>query len=466
VRVIFANHSTAPVNLGGAERSLIRFVEDWQAKDPGLEPTFITKAPRGRFIEAIEQRGWQYRAYRFRGWAVPSPQPAPAAERAAFATVDYAAVNAIIRDFERDRPDLVVTNTVVAPWASFAAAVLGIPQAWFVREYGDLDHGLQFQSGRAGTFSDIGLFSNAVVTNSAAMRDHLAQWIDPAKISIAYPVVDGEELLRTRTEPPEREPFPQADAGLKITVVGRVEPGKGQHRVVDALGELRRRGVTASACFVGSWKDPGYDLQLRDRARALGVEDQVAFVGEQARTAPYIAAADVCATPSTLEAFGRSTAEYIVLGKAVVASSSGGSAELVATEDQVRTGAADAATGAVFDPDDIGGFADALQAYANDPDLVWRHGAAAPDRLASILGAGHDNAAAIERLASLIGTEGYSLPQIARYWFELPGAYSSLGATSARAAAGLLVSRLRSRSGLVGRAMRTPLSSARRLIRR
>jgi glycosyltransferase involved in cell wall biosynthesis len=466
VRVCFANHSTAPVNLGGAERSLIRFVEDWQARDPDLTPVFLTKAPRGKFIEAIERRGWSYRAYRFRGWAVPSPQPAPAAERAAFATADYAAVTAIIRDFERDRPDLVVTNTVVAPWASFAAAVLGIPQAWFVREYGDLDHGLQFQEGPAATFADIGLFSGAVITNSAAMREYIGQWIDPKKISVAYPVVDGEALLRSRTEPPEREPFPQPDPGLKVTVVGRVEPGKGQHRVIDALGELRRRGIPASACFVGSWKDPGYDLQLRDRARALGVEDRITFVGEQAQTAPFISAADVCATPSTLEAFGRSTAEYMVLGKPVVASSSGGSAELIATEDQVRAGTAAAATGAVFEPDDIDGFADALAQYANNPDLVWRHGSAAPDRLASIVGAGHDNDAAIDRLASLIGTEGYSLPQIARYWFELPGAYASLGATNARAAAGLLVARLRSRSGLVGRVMRQPLSQARRLIRR
>ncbi|MDF2991608.1 MAG: glycosyl transferase group 1, partial [Microbacterium sp.] len=71
--VSFANHSTAPVNLGGAERSLIRFVEDWQAQDPAMTPTFITKAPRGKFIDALDERGWSYDALRFRGWALPSP---------------------------------------------------------------------------------------------------------------------------------------------------------------------------------------------------------------------------------------------------------------------------------------------------------------------------------------------------------------------------------------------------------
>ncbi|WP_439691236.1 glycosyltransferase family 4 protein [Curtobacterium sp. SP.BCo] len=456
VIVSFANHSTAPVNLGGAERSLLRFVEDWQAIDPTMTPTFVTKAPRGKFIEALDERGWSYDALRFRGWALTSPQPAPAAERAAFATVDYAAVNSIIRLYERKRPDLVVTNTLVAPWASFAAAVLGIPQAWFVREYGDLDHGLQFQTGRAGVLGDIGLLAGAVVTNSEAMREHLAQYVPDHKLSVAYPTVDTTRLQATRDEPPATTPFPQADPGLRVTVVGRVEESKGQHRVVDAVGALRERGITASVCFVGSWKHPGEDQRLLDRARTLGVAEHVVFAGEQPTPAPYAAAADVCVTPSTIEAFGRTTAEYMTLGKPVVATRQGGSAELVEP----------GVTGMLVEADDAAALADALATYATDPDSARRHGAAAPGRLAAVTGAGHDNAAAIERLTALVGTEGYRLPQAARYWFELPGAYASLGATSARAAVGLLANRVRSRSGLVGRLLARPGVAVRKLARR
>lgn len=454
--VCFANHSSAPVSLGGAERSLLRFVEDWQAKDPTLEPMFVTKAPRGTFIQALEDRGYDYTAFRYRGWAIPSPQPAPAAERAAFATVDYAAVSAMIRLFEKRRPDLVVTNTLVAPWAAFAAAVLGIPQAWFVREFGDLDHGLNFQIGRAATLSDIGLFSGAVITNSEAMRTHLAQYMDPFRISVAYPVVDTARLLAERDAAPAVEPFPQSTPGLRVTVVGRVEETKGQHRVIDALGELKRRGVTASVCFVGGWKHPGEDLRLLDRARALDVADRVVFAGEQPSPAPFIRAADVCVTPSTIEAFGRTTAEYMALSKAVVASREGGSAELVQP----------GVTGQVFDADDTAALADALAIYAADPSLAVAHGDAAPARLRSVLDEAHSNAAAIERLTGLIGTEGYRLPDMARYWFELPSAYASVGATSARAAVGLLVSRVRSRSGMVGRVLARPGVALRRLARR
>lgn len=457
MRVIFANHSSAPTNLGGAERSLLRFVEDWQRIDPELEPVFVTKAPEGTFIKALKERGWPFRAYRYRGWALPSPQPAPAAEQATFATVDYAAVRAMIELFRKNRPDLVVTNTLVAPWASFAAAALGIPQAWIVREYGDLDHGLHFQIGRNATFRDIGLMSGAVVTNSEAMRAHLAADIDDDKISVAYPVVDIDGLLAGRGSAPAVTPFPQTASDLRVTVVGRVEHGKGQHRVIDALGVLRGRGLTVTACFVGSWKHPGYDQQLLARARALGVADQVVFVGEQRNPAPYIEAAEVCVTPSTLEAFGRTTAEYMALGRAVVASSSGGSAELVAHGE----------TGWLFDVEDIDSLADALETYARDRGRAAAHGDAAPGHLSRLMGGAHTNAAAIERLRAVaLAGDGYRLPEIAQYWFALPGAYASLGATSARAAVGLLADRLRTRSGVVGRVLARPGAVVRRLVQR
>jgi glycosyltransferase involved in cell wall biosynthesis len=456
VRVFFSNHSTAPINLGGAERSLLQLVEDWSASRPDFEPFFITKAPAGKFIEALERRGWPFRAYRFRGWALPSPQPAPTAERAAFAAVDYAAVTAMIALFEREKPDLVVTNTLVAPWAAFAAKTLGIPHAWFVREYGDLDHGLQFQLGREATFHDIGLLSEAVVTNSHAVARHLSVSIDPAKITVAYPQIDVADVRARAAMPPVTPPFPQDDPGLKITVVGRVETGKGQHRVIRALGELRRRGVVASLALAGAWKEPGYDVELGRLAREVGVEGHVTILGELENPFAVAAAADVCVTPSTIEAFGRSTLEYMTVGKPVVASETGGSAELVTP----------GVTGALFRPDDIDALADALEAYARSPELIADHGEAARLRAAEISEGSLGNAAVVRRLEALVGAPAYRLPEMARYWFALPQAYASLGATTPRMFLGLLVSRVRSRSGLVGRMARQPAVTLARLRQR
>ena len=95
---------------------MLRLVEDWYASDPEFEAVFITKAPRGRFIDALEERGWSYRAFRYRGWA--GPAPLSAREREYFARDDYAATRGIIQMMEDRRPDLVITNTVCLLYTS------------------------------------------------------------------------------------------------------------------------------------------------------------------------------------------------------------------------------------------------------------------------------------------------------------------------------------------------------------
>lgn len=452
VLVYFVNHSTAPVNLGGAERSMIKLVEDWYATDPEFEAVFITKAPRGKFIDAIEQRGWAYLPFLYRGWTIPKPD-APVSEITYFAHDDYRATGEIITAMEKRRPDLVVTNTVVAPWGAFAAATLGIPHAWFIREYGDLDHGLAFQTGRASTFHDIGLMSQAVFTNSIALKAHVGQYLDDDKVTVVYPQVDGLELAARAAERPSVTPFSGAHVGLRVTVVGRLSETKGQWRAIDAVGELARRGVSASLCLVGSQEQPDYDTVLMARAAKLGIADRVKIVGEQANPYPYIAAADVCVTPSGIEAFGRSTLEYMLVGRPVIASSGGGSAELVIPGE----------TGFLFAPDDVRALPDALERYATSPGLIAAHGASALTRAENLMSHEFSNLAAIERLKKTAALDPYRLPHIARYWFELPGHYFSAAGRGPRITVAFVLTRARGRMINV---VRRPLGAIRRRMRR
>lgn len=432
--VYFINHSVAPVNLGGAERSMIKLVEDWYASDPDFEAFFITKAPRGQFIAALEKRGWKYRAFAYRGWLLHKADSTPS-EVAFAAHHDYASTLSIIALMKERTPDLVVTNTIVAPWGAFAAKALGIPHAWFVREYGDLDHGLTFQNGRANTLADIGLMSEAVFTNSHAMKAHIGQHLDETKVTVVYPQLDIDQLTHDAAERLAADPFPQVEPGLRLTVVGRLSTTKGQHRVIEAVGSLKKQGVNVSVCLVGSASEPDYDVALMGRARELGVEKNVTLVGEQPNPAPYIAAADVCVTPSDIEAFGRTTLEAMALGKPVVASDAGGSAELVVAGE----------TGYLFDVRRIEALAEHLKRYAGDGGLVAAHGTAARARAASLMSHEHSNAAAIERLAQTAASAAYRLPHMAQFWFDLPSRYFSVR-FAPQLALGFAVDRLRSRA--------------------
>lgn len=408
MRVLFVNHSSAPDHLGGSERSLFRLIEEWCKRNDQLEPHFVTKAPRGLVVTELEQRGWPYLMLPYTGWAVPAHDAHPD-QVAYYAERNHAATLEIAQLIDDIQPALVVTNTVVAPWGAFAAAMCGVPHAWMVREYGDLDHGLVFTQGRAATLEDIGTLSAGVFANSEAVRDHLAQYISSDKLSIVYPVVDRAQL---ETASQEFEPVvaPAAPGALRITVVGRLAPSKGQWRVVDALGVLAERDVRPAVTFVGALMQPAYDDALRARARELGVNGQIQFAGEQANPYPYVAAADVCITPSGMEAFGRTTLEYLTLGKPVIATNAGGSAELVR----------DGETGYLVDRDDIDALAARLAHYDNNRDDVTQHGRNARRRAMQLASGPYTNAAAIERLESLVGAAVSPLPNAARGWLSAP----------------------------------------------
>jgi glycosyltransferase involved in cell wall biosynthesis len=79
-----------------------------------------------------------------------------------------------------------------------------------------------------------------------------------------------------------------------------------------------------------------------------------------------LASADVLFNPSVTEAFGNVTLEAMACALPVVAAEASGTTSLVR----------DGVTGTLVDPEEVEQFADALQAYAADPDLRARHGAA------------------------------------------------------------------------------------------
>jgi glycosyltransferase involved in cell wall biosynthesis len=451
VLVYFVNHSSALDHLGGAERSMIKLVEDWQSVDPQFEPYFLTKAPHGQFVAALNERGWPFSSFRFRGWALPKPGPRRNEERY-FARGDYAAVLGMLRVMRQRRPDLVVTNTVVAPWGAFAAKILGIPHAWFVREYGDLDHGLLFVNGRERTFADIGLLSEAVFANSQAIKRHISQYLPESKVSVTYPQVDGADVRERASQRPSVPPFPPVGAGLKLTVVARLASSKGQWRVVEAVGALDKRGIPASACFVGAAIETGHDAALMRRARELGVADRILIAGEQANPFPFIAAADVCITPSSNEAFGRTTLECLALGKPVVATRTGGSMELID----------DGENGFLFDPDDAMDLARHLQYYAENPDQLPVHGEAAQAKVDWVHSAEHSNFAAIDRLQRVVVEEEvYRLPAYAETWMSFPELFS------AESGSGVTAKYVRGRlKSMVVNFSRHPIATVRRRLRR
>ena len=171
--------------------------------------------------------------------------------------------------------------------------------------------------------------------------------------------VDREQFNPDRRDTAWRRSLGIADDDLAIAFLGRLVLEKGLDVFVAVINELRSRGVNHRPLVIGSGPaQPWFEQHM-----PTGV-----FVGHQvgADLGRALASGDVFLNPSVTEAFGNVTLEAMASGMPVVAAVATGTTSIVR----------DGVTGILAGACDIPGFADALEAYARDPELRRRHGEA------------------------------------------------------------------------------------------
>ncbi|MHB8233144.1 MAG: glycosyltransferase family 4 protein [Solirubrobacteraceae bacterium] len=140
-------------------------------------------------------------------------------------------------------------------------------------------------------------------------------------------------------------PDPGAPPPLKLPtgmpvvgMVGRLEPWKGQDRLLHAQALLRERGHEFHLVLVGGDAynlSEEYAASLPSLVSRLGLEDSVSLTGQVRDAGPYIEQMDILVNASDPEPFGIVLLEGMARGVPVVAVESGGPAEFI---DDRRTG--------------------------------------------------------------------------------------------------------------------------------
>lgn len=389
MRILVANHSAAH-HLGGAELSVLGLVAAWRRERPDLMPHLVSPAAGSAMEAAALSDGWSTSVAPSTGWVSFDAHESRARRRLERATVrDHVdALSAVLDDV---RPALVIVNTVVSPWAAVAASERGTPVAWFVREFVDERAGFRLRDGRTTSLRYLDELSRQVFANSEAVRASVADVISPERVLVAHPVIDLDAVAEAAEH---RAHLHRGNGPLRVGLVGRVTPEKGQRVAVQAIAELADRGIHAELDIIGGVILPGFDHELKRLARRRGIADRVRLLGEKRRPLEHLSAADVSLVPSPREAFGRVTLESLALGLPVVASPNGGAAELV--EHGV--------SGALVDVTDPVAIADALAAYATDRARIAGHSAAAQRRAVKVIAGPHGESATIAALEAVAAT--------------------------------------------------------------
>jgi glycosyltransferase involved in cell wall biosynthesis len=161
-----------------------------------------------------------------------------------------------------------------------------------------------------------------------------------------------------------------------VGIVGRLQPWKGQDRLLRAQALLRERGHEIHLMIVGGdayGLSAEYAESLPELAESVGLGGAVTFTGQVPDAGPYIERMDVLVNASDPEPFGIVLLEGMARGVPVVAVDSGGPAEFVE----------DRRTGVLARSGEPAALADALEPLLSSPELRQAIGQAGRGRYAA-----------------------------------------------------------------------------------
>jgi glycosyltransferase involved in cell wall biosynthesis len=273
------------------------------------------------------------------------------------------AVAALHREFRDTGADLVLTNVSKDNrTAGPAARLLGIPVVQRIGGPGDITDRFQVRAEHAR-------FVTHAITPAVFIKDHIGRfpWMDAARrVSVVHNGVDVE-----RFRPGVARGALRAALGVRpgvplLITTSQLTAIKGHRFLLEALAALETRPAPV-AVLVGTGAQAD---ALASRARDLGVDGRVRFLGFRRDLPELLDEAAIAVQPSLQEGFPNSVIEFMAAGKPIVASRLAGIPEAV--EDGVH--------GVLVPPGDAGALARALGRLLGDAEAAREMGAAARRR--------------------------------------------------------------------------------------
>ena len=270
----------------------------------------------------------------------------------------------LARHFRLTKPDIVHSRNAESFYYAFLGAkIAGVPSIVH-SEHGRTfdDRPLRFKVQRllsAGT--------DAIFSVSEQLKQDLVKYIgiESNRIQVLYNGVDLSRFAQPRRDL-TRQQLGLAPEVIVIGSVGRLAAVKNYALLLHAVASLRRKDVVVLLVGDGPERDA-----LVATADKLGLRDQVRFLGHSDDVVSQLGVMDIFVLPSISEGMSNTLLEAMACGVAVVASSVGGSPEIIR----------DDIDGLLFPSADEAALREKLQLLVNNISLRCRLGSAGRERI-------------------------------------------------------------------------------------
>lgn len=311
------------VELGGGETSFLNYLRALRRRVPDVHP-IVALPHEGTVAQRIAELGVQTHILpwplRFRWGAFPVFSPLSVAR--------------LVRLINRCRVHLVHANNVFGLcYGGLAASVRGRPLVWTCHTRQDLDRIPKRWAAR--------LLADHVLCVSEAVRQEAEHRLGrDGHLSTDYlgiePFGGGDRPTLRRQI---RREFGLSDDCPLVGVVGRFQPVKGQHYLLEALPAVRKRLPNTVVWLIGDAifgeQEQQYKIRLERMVEQHGLGQHVRFMGFRTDARRLMRALDALVISSEEESFGMAVIEAMEAGIPLVAPDIGGPREII---DVPRTG--------------------------------------------------------------------------------------------------------------------------------
>ncbi len=348
MRVLFVTDSPT---VSGAEHVWFGYLPALAPPD-GAAHVFLSDRNQ-RLRTALEQRGTSYTLTSdfSRQLIETTLRPGPLAE---YARAFYAVHRQLRGTIAAFRPDVIHSISFPAClYAATAARASGVPHVWH-------EHNIKrIHAVNSRLYRFVASTCPWVVGPSGAVTTNLARaGLDGTKLVTLYNGID----LAAFAHDDDKSGAIRAELGLGqspvVALVGQLLPHKGHRTLVEAAPAILAQVPNARFLIVGALENPPYEAELRGRIQAAGLNDAFVFTGWRRDVPHVVRAADLSVVATTTpEPAALSLMEAMAMGRPVVATDTGGTAEIV--EDGV--------CGRLFPPGDAAALAVRITALLLDP---------------------------------------------------------------------------------------------------
>ena len=178
-------------------------------------------------------------------------------------------------------------------------------------------------------------------------------------ITLYYGVKKPDHILNSDEIAKLRHKYDLSANDFVVGLIGRLEEGKGQYLLIEAIHKAKENNQNIKALIVGHEMNTGYREILRKQADKFGIADNIKFEDFVSQPQQLMQLCDCIVLASEQETFGLVLPEAMRAGVAVIGSNSGGVPEIIDHEK----------TGLLFETKNSGDLYAQIEKLYLDPEL-------------------------------------------------------------------------------------------------